>query len=766
MRKISVYRGPGLAALALTVFLTAPVFAAGAAESYIVQCQESCAGAAEAVRAIPGAQVERVFANAPGMVVSLPGEAVPALRARADVAAVSEDVRLLSTDPSDETPLQPAADAEVLTPAQLSAPIGTDYNHALTGAPALHAQGRLGTGVVVAVLDGGVANNPAAVPALAGSVLGGESFVPASADPVTSATSTQNDPHGTFAAALIAGHARFQFPTASPLIQSLLAHSPASVISCARLGCPAANSAVSLVGMAPAARIYALKMLPSDGGAGRSSWVLAAMDRAITLRRNWDAGLPAVPVNPGCGAEDTPCVYESLPIQVANLSFGGPTLFAGGSVRDQLVAEMLATGIVPVTSAGNDGPAALTVNSPGSGPGALNVAAASSAAHERVRRDLQIGPGAGLQIRPFGGLQTQATSSRGPTPDGRWGIELTADGFANFAQAADGHLSLVSGTSFSAPLAAGAAALLREQFPTASAAQIRNALAQGADPARLGDGSGRIDRGNGYLDVPAAASLLAAGKVGDKLPGGAGSFNVTANLQALGIQTVQFHQDRFTRRIEGLLPGQVAHLFIPVEANDDRLTVSITGVTPALPQGQQNPLFGDEVALTVVDAHTSYANLRVSELVEAGATFTVDDPQSGLVRVAVQGAATNAGPVSCDVTLERRRAELGAPFAVGTVRQDGDELVQFQVAPGTGEISLLLAFQHDWRAWPVNDVDLVLEDPDGNFIWDGATSSTPERVTVGNPAPGTWTVHVQGFTVYSGQDSWKLWGTTDGTALR
>ncbi|HVS00519.1 MAG TPA: S8 family serine peptidase [Thermoanaerobaculia bacterium] len=751
MRKMSVY----CAALwALTVFLAAPSWAA---DSFIVECHGSCAGAAEAVRAIPGAQVERVFANVPGMVISVPREALAALRARADVAAVSEDVQLLSSDPSDETPLSPAAGAEVLTPAQLTAPVGTDYNHGLTGAATLHAQGRLGTGVVVAVLDSGVANNPAAVPALAGSVLGGESFVPASFDPVLSATSTQNDPHGTFAATLIAGHARFQFPTASPLIQSLLAHAPASVISCALLGCPAGNSVVSLTGVAPAAQVYAMKMLPSDGEAGRSAWVLAAMDRAITLRLNWDAGMPAVPVNPGCGAENTPCVYDSLPIQVANLSFGGPTLFAGGSVRDLLVAEMLEAGIVPVTSAGNDGPAALTVNSPGSGPGALNVASASSAAHERLRRDLELGPGAGLQVRPFSGIQTQPTSSRGPTPDGRWSIELTAEGFANFAQAADGHLSLVSGTSFSAPLAAGAAALLRGQFPAASAAKIRNAIAQGANPALLADGSGRIDQGNGYLNVPAAASLLASGKVKDKLPKGPESHNVTANLRTLGIQTVKFHHDRFTQRIEGLLPGQVAHLFVPIEANDDRLTVSITGVTPAMAS--------DKIALTVVDAFTSFASPRVSAPVDTDTTFTVDAPQSGLIRVAVQGASSNAGLVSCDVTLERRRVDLGPPLAVGTVQQDGDELVQFQVAPGTGEISFLLSFKHDWGAWPVNDIDLILEDPNGNFLFDGATSNTPERVTVIDPTPGTWTAHVQGFTLNTSQDSWKLWGTADGVGL-
>lgn len=758
------------AACWLTLFaLGAPALPAGAA-SFIIRCDGDCATAAAAIREIPGARIEHAFVNVDALIVEVPAAAAASLPTRPGVAQIDEDVMHLSSDPSDEQPVGPAAGAQVLSPAQVvslaaTLPAGADYNAPLTGARSLHAQGRLGGDVVVAVIDSGVANDPAVVPALAGSVLGGESFLPAGFDPVLSATSTANDPHGTFAAVLLAGHALYRFPTASPFIQSLLAHAPQSVLSCAALGCPADESAVAVVGVAPAAKIYAMKILPSNAGAGPSSAVLAAMDRAITLRRNFDAGVPAVPVNPGCGAAEDPCVYDALPIRIANLSFGGATLYAGGSVRDLLVTAMLEAGILPVTSAGNEGPAALTIQSPGSGPGALNVAAATSAAHERVRRDLELGLGAGLLHRPADNLQIQSTSSRGPLPDGRLGIDLAADGYALFSQGADGRLSLVSGTSFAAPLAAGAAALLQERFPAAPAVKIRNALVAGANPFLLGLGAGPVDRGAGLLRVPPADLLLAAGLVSSHLPQGPGSPSVEANLRTLGIHPERFHHDRVTRILPGLLPGQVAHLYIPTEEDVDSLTVSLTGVTPVLPAGLQNPLFGDGLVVTVVDAFTSLAQVLASDRVDTAATFVVDRPNSGLVRIAVQGAPSNAGPVSAGLTVERQRTPLGPPTAVGTIGQNGDIPIHFAVPPGVTNLSTLLAFAHDWGAYPVNDIDVILEAPNGVLYFGGATSNTPERVDVANPVPGLWTAYVQGYTVYADPDQWKLWVKADGQRL-
>ena len=47
------------------------------------------------------------------------------------------------------------------------------------------------------------------------------------------------------------------------------------------------------------------------------------------------------------------------------MSLGGPTLFAGRDIEDQLTLAMLEVGITIVASAGNDGFAAMTGGSPG-----------------------------------------------------------------------------------------------------------------------------------------------------------------------------------------------------------------------------------------------------------------------------------------------------------------------------------------------------------------------------------------------------------------
>lgn len=767
--------------LVLSLIVLAAAFAAGPPaqaatplRSYLVTCNGSCSGVTAAVAQIPGAKVDRVLDNVAVAVVTLPVTAVTQIQSRTDVVNVTKDVVLGPPTPDRNQPLPAASGVQAVTASQLQTLAGggtpSDYsfNNSLIGASVFHAQGKIGSGVVVGLIDTGTANNPAVVPALAGSVLGGENFVPVAQDPVTSATSTLNGDHGTWTGTVIAGHVIFLFSTGSSLVQSLLANAPGSVIPCSLLGCPSTLAGVPMVGVAPGASIYAFKIFNSAGGGAPVSRIATAMDRAITLRRNFNNGVPVAPVNPGCGAENNPCVYNSLPIQVVNMSLGGLTLYAAKDVEDLLTLEMNKVGITLATSSGNSGPAALTSESPSTGLAALAVGASSTAPHERVFWDAIFGLGLGALLRPFSGIQTASFSSRGPTADGRFGVDVSANGFATFVQGASGGISLASGTSFAAPTVAGAAVLLREKFPSVSAAKIRNALVAGANPGAIVDGSGRIDRGAGFLDIPAAAAKLTANAVSSTLPSGLGTPIIAVNLLPLGITPINFVGDHYTKHLANLLPGQTVQLYVPTAVDTSQLTVSLQNVTLA-PVANQNQFFGDAFFINVVDAPTSAAALLVSDFPFTDSSYTVSLPQSGLVRVAVAGATNNASPVSADVVIQRQRVNPGPPIAVGVVKQGEEDVVQVQVPPGKAQLSFLLSWLHDWGFYPTNDIDLVVVDPNGNVILDGATLNSPERAVIANPTPGVWTAHVQGFQINQGvvlgQDLWALRITADGQPL-
>ena len=675
------------------------------------------------------------------------------------------------------------AAAIVATPADYAS------SNTLIGADKLFADGNLGQGVIVAIIDAGTANSPV-VAALSGRVIGGENLV--SDDPVTSATSRNNGAHGTWVGTVIAGNASFSFKNSSALVKGLKLDMPSAIVG----DCPdppaVANCAVPIVGVAPGAKLYAIKVFPSTGESAPESRVMAAMDRAITLKRNFDQGGSTAPVS-GDGTEDNPYQYDALNIQVVNMSLGGSTNFAGRDLEDELTTKMIKQGITLVASAGNAGFAAMTGGSPGSGFGALTVGAASEPAHERLVADVFLcGLGCGPAYRPSDVIQTADFSSRGPTADGRFDPDITANGVWVFAQgtcegdsgcvAGTGRapLSFVSGTSFSAPTVAGAAALLRHAAPWASAGQIRNALILGANPRLLGDGSKRIDQGNGFLDVPAALSKLKHGRVSSMIERSFPTSVVQWNIGALGFRPVAFRGNSFSTHVAGLKPGEVAQFFVPADARTDQFVVKFSNITPALPADQQNQLFGDDILVRIADAPTSTWSSPCS-LTAAGTceayinsdqAITIDNPQTGLVRVAIQGDWTNAGKVSADLVIERTQGRQGPPTAFGRVQQDDLIPVQVEVPAGTAQAVFELAWEGNWARYPTNDVDMFLIDPNSDVNVDGATSASPERVVIDNPVPGAWTVYVQGFTVRplrgdpdGNADEYALRVTADGKRL-
>ncbi|MEE1799268.1 S8 family peptidase [Streptomyces sp. JV176] len=217
-----------------------------------------------------------------------------------------------------------------------------------------------------------------------------------------------------------------------------------------------AKSGGKYKGVAPGAKILDGKVL-DDAGFGDDSGIIAGMQ--------WAADQGA---------------------QVANLSLGGGDTAEVDPLEaavDKLSAEK---NILFVIAAGNDGPDARTIGSPGSAASALTVGAVD-------RKDA---------IADF--------SSVGPTADGSLKPDLTAPGVdivaAKAAQgqlgdpAADGYVAM-SGTSMATPHVAGAAAILAQQHPDWSGQRIKQTLTASAKP---GTGLTAFQQGTGRTDLTKA----------------------------------------------------------------------------------------------------------------------------------------------------------------------------------------------------------------------------------------------------------------------
>ncbi len=165
---------------------------------------------------------------------------------------------------------------------------------------------------------------------------------------------------------------------------------------------------------------------------------------------------------------------------IANCSWGTGLAGDGNNREARAFNKAWQEGLVLVKSAGNDGPSADSMTSPGDADGVIVVGA--------TERE---------------GSAVQGYSSRGPTANGKH-PHLVAPGGTEainmitcLAGAAGGFGNASFGTSLAAPIVAGAAALLTERFPTAPADQIR---------ARLLNMCGAVDTdvnasGAGLLDL-------------------------------------------------------------------------------------------------------------------------------------------------------------------------------------------------------------------------------------------------------------------------
>ncbi|MEV3854748.1 S8 family serine peptidase [Streptomyces sp. NPDC050095] len=217
-----------------------------------------------------------------------------------------------------------------------------------------------------------------------------------------------------------------------------------------------AKSGGKYKGVAPGASIIAAKVL-DDTGSGSESDIIKGIDWSVAQ-----------------GAD------------IVNMSLGGPDSADSDPLEQTVDHYSESNGVLFAIAAGNEGPGASTVGSPGSADSALTVGAVDSAdkTADFSSRGPRIGDGAIKPDVTAPGVDITAASSPGSVIAGEVG------------ENPEGYVT-ISGTSMATPHVAGSAALLKQQHPDWKAAQLKGVLTASTKDT----GFSAFDQGSGRIQV-------------------------------------------------------------------------------------------------------------------------------------------------------------------------------------------------------------------------------------------------------------------------
>lgn len=214
----------------------------------------------------------------------------------------------------------------------------------------------------------------------------------------------------------------------------------------------ARDGSFGVIGIAPGARLWAVKVLDSTG-TGSISTIIKGIDYVTQNAKQIDA---------------------------ANLSFGCQ---CSSSALDAAINSSVAAGVTYVVAAGNSGED-VSSWSPANNPNVISVAAIADSDGKcgGLGPPTQYGPDDSLAS--FSNFGSKVT--------------LAAPGVDIYTTYMGSSYSTLSGTSIAAPFVTGAAALYHSLHPTASPAQVRTALeSMGSTASTICNGDG-----HGYFNNP------------------------------------------------------------------------------------------------------------------------------------------------------------------------------------------------------------------------------------------------------------------------
>lgn len=586
------------------------------------------------------------------------------------------------------------------------------------------------------------------------SIIGGVDLSPDVGTEYEGWNRTDNHWHGTHVAGIIASTGGIIVNETGLLVQSIELYTGQELPSAEPYGYPGFK-VIWLLGMAPFADLFAIKVFPHTGEGVPESYILAGMEYALNMK-----------------------LEQGYDVDVISMSLGGPTLFDGRDIEDRLVDYITSHGITVVAAAGNEGPAPMTVSSPGSANTAITVAAAATPVQTRVFWDYLYGTlGIGYYLFTSETPQIIYFSSRGPTSDGRLKPTLAATGvfvLSAYHEAEEPQaIAWASGTSMATPAVSGAVALLNtyaETFiPKATPEDYKQALQKGAVWL---EGYNEYDQGAGFLNASNALVALtedaSIGDVAEPLP----FCDWLEDISNIPI----FSAGTYETDIIDLPPGHKKDFIFKVT----HLTGSIELEITKLKKGTDLGLNSLEVYIQSAK-RTTYAYFIDSANVWGNARFLITDYETtwsgkvtgvytddltrlapiepGYVKIVIENDWTSYDKISCHIkiTVKHEKPQSGRySYTILTGRiSEGKSTgwIKIDVPKGATSAEIILYWQRDWSVYPTSDLDLLVYWDQG-LSYNGATLNSPERVLIDKTK--TLYIRIEGYAVYAPTEPYML----------
>lgn len=720
-----------------------------------------------------GGKVTHEFEYAKGLAAEVSYKAVMELKSLANVKKISKDeIRHISSTPTfgnedlDEIFYNTEAlslegrEVQHLSSSQITKILDivpeTYWNFISMNAGPVWSSGYWGQGSLAVIIDTGVYDQHYMIQH---AVIGGIDLSPDGGDPDWN--SPDNHWHGTHCAGILAGDSGIIVPEDDILYQSYLYHTGISIPASDVIpGYEEGYYIIPLLGMAPEAEIFGIKVFPSTGEGVPTSWIIDAIEYAIWMHE-----------------------YDGYDVDIISMSLGGGTGYDGRDLEAQTVDYASSIGITVVTSAGNEGPASLTVGSPGCANSVISVGATANPVNTRIFWDVAEYGVVGIGDLLFTSEVPQVIyfSSRGPTSDGRDKPDLCATGVfvLSAVTPGPGDLAWASGTSMACPAVAGAVAILNSWGDgVATPYDYKQALMEGAIWL---DGYDIYDQGAGNLDAWNSFMYLVSNPLGDvhpPLPPPDPNSPVTPK----GFDTGIVSSGTFSVDLVDLEPGFPVEFYFEATELTDYIEIKFSKLDMGIDLG----LNSFEVSVQSA-VRTGYDYFIESANVWGPALFKIKDfrttwsgqisgvyyeeilIQPGYVKVCVENDWTSFDAISGELTITvkegKPREQNANPFTpdelyAGTIETD-DLIGWISVGVGKFGAYLELWWENDWNYYPTTDLDMAIAWVDiyDNVYYEfaaGGSLRCPEGVVIQGKEVAEIYVLIAGYETYTLVENWLL----------